>query len=55
MRSEEYQWKVESAANTLTEAEKLKSEFKKDGKFKKAVMGELKKRTAASQAALNKK
>ena len=48
--AEEWRWKVESAAGTLIEAEKIK----KDKKLLKAARAELKKRQAATDAALAK-
>lgn len=46
----EWQWKVESAANAIIEAEKIK----KDKKLLTAVREELKKRLTATQAAVSK-
>jgi len=48
--SEEYKWKVESAVNTLIEAEKIK----KDKKLLKDVRAELKRRLDNTKAAVNK-
>lgn len=47
---QEWKYKVESAANTLIEAEKIK----KDKKLMAAVREELKKRLADTQAAAKK-
>ena len=50
MSNEEWGWKVESAANTLIEAEKIK----KDPKLLKAAQEELKKRLEATKKAIKK-
>jgi hypothetical protein len=47
---EEWKWKVESAANTLMEAEKIK----KDKKLLRAARAELKKKAAEATAAIAK-
>lgn len=48
--AEEYKWKVESAANTIIEAEKIK----KDKKLLKDVRAELKKRVESTKEAVGK-
>ena len=47
---DEWKWKVESAANTLIEAEKIK----KDPKLLKAAQEELRKRLEATKNAIKK-
>lgn len=49
-KTDEWKWKVESAANTLMEAERIK----KDKKLLDAVRQELKRRKAELQSAAGK-
>jgi hypothetical protein len=48
--TEEMRWKVEGAASTLIEAEKIRAEMKTDKKFKKGVQAQL----MSQQDAINK-
>ena len=50
MAKTDAQWEAESDASTLIDAEKIK----KDPKRRKAARAELKKRAAATQAAMQK-